>query len=472
MNALIMEKDKIREPAVAGVFYSSDKNELKKSIENFLKSETCVLDSSELIRALIVPHAGYVYSGEVAASAYAQLGNDISYDLIVMIGSSHHHRFKGVSINRQSAYQTPLGTVEVDTELAKQLIPKSDLINYVPEAHDNEHTLEVQLPFVQMCIPGEIKILPIIVGTDNMSDLKKVANVLRFLLDRNALFVISTDLSHYPNYYDALEQDEQTVTMIVKNDPKALVEFIRHQKDKEISGLVTNLCGWTSVVLFQYLISEEEKFQFVPLKYQNSGDKLMQNHNRVVGYQSIVVVEYRDTLFSKKAENELLANARYGLYRCFNIETELNNDCDDELNVKYGAFVSVYVNDELRGCIGSFNPAYFLKQQVQKLVVDAAIFDRRFKSVEAKELPDVKIKISVLGPLQEISCMDEVQIGKHGIYLRSGLKKGTYLPEVAVHNNWDAKQFVEHCAFEKAGLTLDEFQRAELFVYDTNLISE
>ncbi|MCU4166385.1 AmmeMemoRadiSam system protein B [Carboxylicivirga caseinilyticus] len=467
-----MEKIHIRRASVSGMFYSDNAVELRNSVDSLLQEAENVLIHDEVLRAVIVPHAGYVYSGEVAASAFVQIRQDAKYKRIILIGSSHHHRFKGVSVCLKKAYETPLGLVDVDFELANQLIKNCKYLSYHPEAHEKEHCLEVQLPFLQRRLNKKFKILPMIVGADDKGVIEEVANELQYLFSDDNLFVISTDFSHYPGYEDASRVDSETTEAILKNSPNCLRKFILDQKHEPVPGLVTNLCGWTAVLLFQSLSKFEKGLNYRPVLYQNSGDKLMRDHSRVVGYQSIVIIEKSGFNLSKQARKQLFLYARQGLYKYFHLVAEEMKLADYPLNEYLGAFVSVYVLGKLRGCIGTFSPNQPLKDLVQRLAVDAGIRDARFEELRREELNDLTLEISVLGPLKPISSIEEIEIGKHGIYVRHEFKSGTFLPAVAVRNEWTKDEFVSHCAKNKAGLTNEELKNAELFVYECTVVSE
>ncbi len=204
-----------RQAVVAGRFYPLSKNELQSELQELFSKASRPLAELKLrnvdIRAIVSPHAGYVFSGQVAATAFLPLKGRNDIRRIFLIGSSHHAWFEGASIYYDAYYITPLGKVEVDTETARQLLTQQDIIDYHPEAHSNEHCLEVQLPFLQFILESKFKIIPIIIGTQSKEIPRKLAEILKpFFIPEN-LFVISTDLSHYPEYYDAVKIDKLTI---------------------------------------------------------------------------------------------------------------------------------------------------------------------------------------------------------------------------------------------------------------------
>lgn len=467
-----MDKVIVRDEAVAGLFYSADKNELIAGVDTLLEKAAVKISSGGDLRALIVPHAGYVYSGEVASWGFAQIDPEAEYKRVILIGASHKFSFDAVSVCNIKAYKTPLGEVEVDQQLADDIIASNANIEYFSDAHSDEHSLEVQLPFLQRRLKKPFKILPVIVGSGDISVIRRVADSFKPYFNRDNLFVISTDFSHYPQYHDAVEQDNITAETIQGNDPEALINLLEKHKKQKVPGMVTGLCGWPAVLLLQYLTSNKQGITYNHLLYQNSGDKLQHNHDRVVGYHSFAIVEKKGFDFCLRAKQQLLNVVHASLREHFGEVGEKNSRVEPELNQMHGAFVSVYVEGKLRGCIGTFHPTQSLGDLVGRLVVDAAIYDDRFDAVCKDELDNVSVEISVLGPLEPISSIDEIVIGRHGIYMRKGVHSGTLLPVVAVRNGWGVEEFLTCCAEKKARIGRDGWRDAELFVYETMVIAD
>jgi AmmeMemoRadiSam system protein B len=207
---------KIRKPAVSGIFYPGSAEELKEKIDNLLNKVEKEELKGELI-GLIVPHAGYDYSGEIAAYAYKQLEGK-NFNTVILIGESHYHRFPGASIGNYQSYQTPLGEIKVDNDLAINIIKREDAIKFYPQVHQGEHSLEVQLPFLQTLL-RDFKIVPIILG-ERSSKLSSqiVQAIMQELKEREEkiLFIASTDLSHFYPYQTALQLDNLTIKAIEK----------------------------------------------------------------------------------------------------------------------------------------------------------------------------------------------------------------------------------------------------------------
>ncbi len=275
-------------PVVAGSFYSSRPKDLQNTLKK-LFDQAVSPDRKRDIRAVISPHAGYVFSGQVAASGFKQLSPDAKFDHIFLLGSSHHVSFDGASVYSQGNYFTPLGEVEVDCELAKQLIDDHDCFTYHEGAHSSEHSLEVQLPFLQFWMNKTMRIVPIVLATQNPDMTREISKALLPWFNEKNLFVISTDLSHYPNYKDALEADGNMIDAILTGSPEKLQEAINMNSEKAYPNLLTSMCGWTSVMCILHLAEMVKYLKFTKVQYLNSGDSRYKDKDRVVGYVSMIL---------------------------------------------------------------------------------------------------------------------------------------------------------------------------------------
>lgn len=473
-------KSIVRQPAVAGSFYPSDPGQLKAQLNNFLQSaEHKPIDGS--IAALIAPHAGYVFSGEVAASAYAQLDPNKSYNTIFVLGTSHHVRLRGASIYNQGNYKTPLGIVEVDTKLADKLIGENSFFEYDPAAHSKEHSIEVQLPFLQYQLKKPFKIVPIIIGTQSTTTCKKIAEALKPYFNDQNLFVISSDFSHYPTYNGALEADRATQKAIETESPDLFLKAIQKNAAEDIPGLQTSACGWSSILTLLDLCAETPGIEIRHIKYQNSGDTPYGDKERVVGYHAFVfertISQSSTKSFSLSQEDkiELIRLARKSITSWLQNNTLPSIDeriLSDALKTPCGAFVTLHKRGKLRGCIGRFAPTEPLYRVVEKMAIAAAFQDYRFDPVTADELKDIDLEISVLTPLKRIKSIDEFELGKQGIYIVKGIRKGTFLPQVANQTNWSKEEFLGHCARDKAGIGWNGWKDAELYTYEALIFSE
>ena len=469
-----------REAVVAGRFYPGTADELKKEIEEYFdKSSRLVslsLKEDERLAALIVPHAGYVFSGTVAASAYHLLRKQSGRKRIFILGASHHAFYKGASVYYSGNYVTPLGKVPVDVETAEKLLRDKDFFGYYPEAHSREHCLEVQLPFLQEVLPEGFMIVPILLGGHSAKDPAKLAAILNpYFRDPENLFIVSTDLSHYPAYHDAVKTDKQTVDTYCRNSADDFETFITKNPGKDIPNLSTRMCGWTAALSLLEITRNIKDIRYQPVLYQNSGDiPLYGDKSQVVGYQSIAVIDKQvkqsDTFhFTRKEKETMLDMARDAITGAVNGEEADEpgeNGIFASFEENHGAFVSVYVDKELRGCIGRLTTEDPLHKTIKKMAVAAATRDHRFPAVKTGELKNLTIEISVLSPLKAVSSPEEIIPARHGIFIKKGFSSGTFLPQVAARTGWNAEQMLAECSERKAGLGRNGWRDAEIFTYE------
>ena len=280
-----------RRPAVAGRFYPGSPSLLQNEVIRLLKEAKPRQQPVKLPLSLIVPHAGYIYSGITAASAYNQLGPDPEIDKVFILASSHRMNFPGASVYCSGDFETPLGTVGVDHKTADKLILANSLFSCREDAHQFEHSLEVQIPFLQIVLKKSFQIIPIVLGTQSIRECALLAETLSHYMTGGNLIVVSSDFSHYPAYDDAIEIDRTTTQAIMANDPHMLMETLEQNKRKEIPGLATSLCGWAAVLTLLY-ITYQGNYHFNWIDYKNSGDHAQfGDRDRVVGYSAIAVYE-------------------------------------------------------------------------------------------------------------------------------------------------------------------------------------
>jgi MEMO1 family protein len=476
-----------RQPAVAGKFYPSDPTELKNELGKYF-SGAVASKNIENVLALICPHAGYVFSGEVAASGYNQIDPDKKFDNIFIIGISHHVGFEGASVYSIGDYITPLGKAKVNTELADELIKKDKVFSARTDAHNSEHSVEVQIPFLQYRLKREFKIVPIVLGANSPATNRKIAEVLKPFLNPKNLFVISTDFSHYPEYNDAIEVDKQTVKAILTNSSDNFLKTIASNENKGIPNLATSICGEAAVLTLLDITEDNPDITVDLIQYKNSGDSQYGEKNKVVGYNSIIFslkegkeeskIKSESKIDFSLEENdkiELLRIARntvkeyIGDHKMPDIDVK---NLSDNLKTKCGAFVTLKENGELRGCIGRFDAAEPLYKVVQNMAVASSTQDYRFSPVELNEVDKLEIEISVLTPMRKIKSIDEIELGKHGIYIRKGMNGGTFLPQVATETGWTKEEFLGHCAQDKAGIGWNGWKDADIYVYEALVFSE
>ncbi|MGE0087960.1 MAG: AmmeMemoRadiSam system protein B [Bacteroidales bacterium] len=469
-----------RQPVVAGSFYPNDPKELKAELESlFNKAEKG--KTSDPVLAIIAPHAGYIYSGKVAASAYSQIDPNKEYENIFILASSHRIVFRGASIYNIGDYITPLGKVKVNQTIANQLIEKHEVFVFNPEAHAAEHSLEVQLPFLQYYLKKDFTIVPIVTGTQYLDDCEQIAEALIPYFNEKNLFIISSDFSHYPSYDDAVKVDKKTCDAILQNSVAKLIHTINENGSGDFNNLATSLCGWPAVISLLFITESMPGIKPLFIDYQNSGDET-KDKNRVVGYNAIIFTKKNtqnmpETNFklTKKEEKELLVIARN------TIETYLQSGKIPETNESQltpsmkencGAFVTLHKDGALRGCIGRFSTSEPLYKVVQQMAIAAATEDHRFSVVTVDEMKEIDVEISVLTPMRKINSIEEIEMGKHGIYIKKGFYSGTFLPQVATETGWTKEEFLGNCSKNKAGLGWDGWKDAEIFIYEALVFGE
>jgi AmmeMemoRadiSam system protein B/AmmeMemoRadiSam system protein A len=485
-------KEPVVRPATqANRFYTGDARELSEEVDSLLALHR----GSHIynnVAALIVPHAGYYFSGGVAAAAYMSLPADKPFKRIFLLGPSHHEWLDGASVNTSADYYaTPLGLVKVDRATALALTEADSVLRYQPKAHDREHCLEVQLPFLQRLYAHNSSlstkevppIVPIIISTNDFRKLKRIAEVLKpYFTDEN-LFVVSSDFSHYPSYEDACQVDAKTGKAIASGSVEQLIAVLEENARSGIRNLATSACGELSIVTLMLMM--DRTYEVKHLLYQNSGDVGDHDKSRVVGYHAFAIVRNPDTAFSlSDDEKRMLKDIAL---------TSINDSIEGKritaanaafvnrhpsLQQKCGAFVSLHKRGRLRGCIGHFGEDVPLHQIVAEMARAAAFEDPRFMPVAKDELNDIDIEISVLTPMRRIHSLDEFELHRHGIYIRKAIteqgksqkatryRSGTFLPQVADEVDWTKEEFVSHCARDKAGIGWDGWKDAELYVYE------
>jgi AmmeMemoRadiSam system protein B/AmmeMemoRadiSam system protein A len=450
-----------RECAVCGSFYSANTTQLKEQITKALHNAKAF--PLQNIQALIVPHAGYVYSGHTAAIAYKTLHK--KYKNVFIIGSSHHLNFNGISIYNKGDYNTPLGVVKTNKKIIQNLL-ENNFITYKQEAHTKEHTIEVQLPFLQTIFKEDLQIVPIIIASSELDTIHSLASVLQPYFNDENLFVISTDLSHFPAYKDAKELDMKVLNSIKSNSSKEFVDTLSKHEKLPVANLQTSACGWSSVLTLLTL-TQEKNYTYELLEYTNSGDSQYGDKQRVVGYGAMRI--YKEKFFLNEEEKkELKEIAKLTLYEAVIKNKRATIDTND-LNPKYkahlGVFVTLYHKGKLKGCIGRFEPNQPLYELIQDMSIAASRHDTRFQAVKVSDLKDISIEISVLTP-REKAKLEDIIIGTHGIYVQYGNKNGTYLPHVATDMHWNKEEFFKSCCEDKAGIKPQNCKKAELYTYE------
>jgi AmmeMemoRadiSam system protein B/AmmeMemoRadiSam system protein A len=454
-------RDKIRPAAVAGMFYPSEPDELRQMVRTYLKDAHGVKVQGK-VRGLVSPHAGYIYSGMVAAAGYRQV--DPSMQTVILLGPSHRVRLSAPSIPEVQAYRTPLG----DIPLAGLALTLRRLPGFtsVPEAHLGEHSLEVQLPFLQMTLK-KFEVVPILM---NSSDPKTLASTLAPHIGEETLVVASSDLSHFYSYETAVSLDRICTNAIAGSNFAEMP--------------LCEACGKQAVLTLMH-IAKIKDWCGILIDYKNSGDTAG-TKNRVVGYASIAFVDRKEMTgtmqkpLSTQDREALLKLARSAIEARLVKGTKVDRpgQFSPSLHELRGCFVTLHKDGELRGCIGTIEPIRPLLECVEKNAQSAAFDDPRFPRLSVDELKEIDIEISVLSVPEALRFDDgedlkrKLRPNAHGVILSRGMHRSTFLPQV-----WkqlpDKEQFLEHLCL-KGGMSPKAWQdpKTEVEVYQAEVFGE
>jgi AmmeMemoRadiSam system protein B/AmmeMemoRadiSam system protein A len=446
---------------VAGSFYPRNPRTLHEDIEAYLqRAPKAALHGRPLV--LVEPHAGYVYSGHVAAHGYRLIEN-LEIRTVAVVSPSHMEYFPFVSVFGGDAYETPLGRIDLDKEAAAEIssadperIRLSDSGHLSPGSYRQEHALEVQLPFLQSVL-DDFRIVPIVMGDQEWTLCEALGRALAPMLSRrDFLIVVSSDLSHFHDVAAARRMDGLFCNLMEGMDAKGLYESVR-RSDCEA-------CGAGGVIASLIASARSGAATCRVLSTANSGD-VSGERDSVVGYACAVVEsgtgetktlgeaeEAADPDLTPEEQAHLLDLARHRVES----STGIHGDAPcgartDGLLRPCGAFVTLKLDGRLRGCIGIVEPRKSLVDTVEEMATAAATSDPRFVPLEKDELPGIEIEISALSPLRRVASPTEVLVGKHGLVIERGGRRGLLLPQVAVEAGWDAETFLGY-ACEKAGL--------------------
>jgi hypothetical protein len=483
-NLGLSAEQKIRPPYVAGAFYPADANELGKMIDGFLARASAEKLEGSLV-ALICPHAGYEYSGGVAAYAYIQLKGR-SYDRVVVLAPSHYEAFPFSSIYDGDAYRTPFGDVPVDHDFAAKLAKLSSAIKISERGHGQaevqgqrygEHALEDQLPFLQRVL-GQFKMVPIVMGDPSYDNCRALGIALaKAVQGTNTLILVSSDLSHYHPYDEAERMDHQILKTIEDWDYLSLSQ--NTERD-----IWRGPCGGGPIIAAMIAAERLGAHHAQLLKYANSGD-VTGDKSRVVGYGALALVAEKETKKHgrKSAEFSLSPGEKQELLKIArtSVETAVRQkklytvpaDEPEALRNARGAFVTLKEHGDLRGCIGYMSPVKPLAETVRDVAAFAALEDQRFRPVSEGELGLLQYEISVLSPLHKVEDINQIHVGEHGLLIREGQYEGVLLPQVPTEEGWDRKTFLEQVCV-KAGLPQQAWkdEDADLFMFTALVFGE
>jgi AmmeMemoRadiSam system protein B/AmmeMemoRadiSam system protein A len=481
-------EQKVRPAAVAGAFYPADPQALSKMIDDMLAKATPLAVDGTIIAA-VAPHAGYPYSGPVAAWTYAAIENQVKggrkYSRVVVIAPTHYVGFDFTSVYDGDAYMTPLGKVPVDKEFARRLAKMSSTMQLSDKGHQAtadapEHSVEVQLPWLQKVL-GNFELVPIVMGDTSYESSRALGVALAKMLrnDHDTLVLASSDLSHYHPYADAETIDHKTLHALEAYDYYSMSRNFQY-RGPGAPG-IWEACGGAPIVAAMIYAERMGANKAEVLRYANSGD-ISGDKSRVVGYSADLFVKSAQgadaaTPFSltDQDKTELLALARKSVeYMIVNKDPFLPSaPASETLNREYGAFTTLTEGGALRGCIGFTSPAKPLYITVRDTATLAALRDPRFAPVTAAELPKLAYEISVLSPLRRVIDVEQIKVGRDGLMMKNGNFEGLLLPQVPVDRNWDREMFLEQtCA--KAGMNVNcwKDENTDIFSFTAMVFNE
>ncbi|RKY42687.1 MAG: hypothetical protein DRP85_02120 [Candidatus Makaraimicrobium thalassicum] len=479
-----------KESDLAGSWYSASPAVLRAELEGYLRNAR-VSEIKGDITGAIAPHAGFRFSGPVAAYTYKALaGKDLN--TVIVVGLPHRRYFPGrIAVFSEETFVTPLGKALIDTDISKKLIAYDESIQSIPQAFKSEQSIEMEIPFIQLTLK-DARLVLVTLCDQRMENCRLLADALCDILcdEKNFVLIASSDMSHYLSYKAAGEKDARTIKII-----KAFDSDLFYRKCLEESRPDSLMCGYGAVYTVMTVCRRLGADRTEILKYANSGDSSGMK-DRVVGYMSAVFVKPEKVrsgekeasgqenydnkkkergMFSQAQKERLLSISRESL-RCY-LENgkRLDVEVEDEaLKQDMGAFVTLRKHGQLRGCIGHMDATGPLYLTIRDMAIAAATEDPRFPPVTFDELDDVDIEISVLSPMKKIDDYNEIEMGKHGVMVRTGWRSGVYLPQVADETGWDREQFMNSLCSHKAGIPADAWKTGacDIYVFTAEVFGE
>lgn len=468
----------IREPAVANQFYPGNKDTLNRFlVQTFAQTPKEQVPGT--IMGIAVPHAGYPFSGPTAAYAFKAV-SDLHPKTIVILGPSHHVAFTDFALYAKGAWKTPLGNVGIDEDFCAELMKQSPLIKDMPEVHANEHSIEVEVPFLQETFK-DFRIVPVEIAFADFPQLQELARALAAAAKgKNVLFVASSDLYHGYSFTECEHIDSTTLGYLGRFDPKGFYDALQAES--------AQACGGLPITALMLTLQQLGATNARVLHRTNSNIVTGVDTGYCVGYGATVFYSRNgdsaqgskgDSLQGNKADSsdaamltkdeqqELLRVARTTLDSTIRKGKVPDfRPLTERLGNYRGVFVTLNEHGNLRGCIGYIEAIKPLYQAVSDMAVAASTQDYRFPPVDPKELKDIDIEITVLTPMQ--LCPDPehtIVLGRDGIVVKRGNRQGVFLPQVATETGWDVETFLGQCCSQKAGLPSDAWKDKGTQVY-------
>ncbi len=475
----------VRPPVLSGSWYPGEPERLRSTVEEFLAAADSAGIPTGRPRVAVVPHAGYVYSGQTAGKLYGLLVG-LDYDTVFVLSPSHRTALAQVALSSCTGFSTPLGRVAIDGEINDRLA-QSSTFAYDDQAHALEHAVEIQLPFLQVVFGEALRVVPLLVPRLSDDDRREAAAALAPWRNDRCLFVVSTDFTHYGHDYgyvpftddvpDRLEKlDGEAIDLVLRHDPEGLIDYGQR------TGIT--MCGLHATAL---AISGEPPPGMTTgtIDYCRSGDR-DRNYTFSVSYAALLLnATDGDTgetdLLTAQEKDFLLKLARDAVTAAVekrppttatDLAAREGVTLSSRLTADRGAFVTLSKSGVLRGCIGYIEGIRPLIEAVQDNGRSAALQDPRFPPVGPDELEQIHIEVSALTPLQPVSGPEAIEIGRHGIVMQHGPAKSVFLPQVAPQQGWDLETTLSQLA-SKAGLPPDAWRSGTTFsVFEAEILEE
>jgi AmmeMemoRadiSam system protein B/AmmeMemoRadiSam system protein A len=423
-----------RQPVVAGQFYPASASQIREMIEGMVDKNT----EKEEVIGLVSPHAGYVYSGPVAGAVISRVRFK---DTFVILGPNHTGRGQPLSIMTEGKWQTPLGDVEIDSELARHLLSISKHLQEDDAAHQFEHSIEVQLPFLQYFQP-DVKIVPITLSFASLDAYREIGTeIARAIREtrKEAVIMASSDMTHYESQEAAAKKDQQAIDAILLLDDDELFKRVEQHN--------ISMCGCAPVASLIAAARELGATSAELVKYQTSGDT-SGDYSAVVGYAGIIIKAIAMHPLVQLAKSTVETYVSEG--KVITPPTELTPGMEQ----KAGVFVSLHKFGELRGCIGTFEPTRpNVAAEIISNAISSATRDPRFPPVAPEELGDLEYSIDVLTKPKRVKSKKELDPHKYGVIVECGFRKGLLLPDLEGVDTVD--QQINICC-QKAGILPSE----------------
>ncbi len=451
-----------RQPAVAGQFYPGTPSKLRSEVDEMLAAAQDAGLTGDVV-GIVVPHAGYVFSGPTAAMAYRQV-QGATYEAVVVMAPSHREPFHGVSIKASGAYGTPLGDTPINGEIAKAILSADPDVQESDMGHGAEHAVEVQVPFLQRTLP-DVPIVPLVMMDRSWDVCQRLANALSNVADRHRILVVaSSDLYHGPSGTECRATDEATIEALLSGDARAFC-------DKLETG-DAQACGGAPIAVLMEYANRLGGVNATLLKKTTSAEASGMDTGYVVGYAAVAFIREvtEDSGTTQDAEEEYSREEREALLELArkSIVAAVEKAAPPKppkhlprLREPRGAFVTITRNGELCGCIGHMQAYAPLADTVIDMAKSAAVGDPRFPPMTSAELDDFEIEISVLSPMQEIDSPEEVVPGKHGLMVSGGGRRGVLLPQIPERYGWDRDTFLSRTCV-KAGLPSSAWKHGDV----------